>query len=286
MTDTVVIAGDGEHSSGYRFSWGLAFAGGVAATAVTFFLLTLGSGFGLLLVNPVTHSGPSVPTFLTGGAIYFIAAQTFGFAVGGHIAGRMLGEVLESPVQEEFRAAAHGFIAWAVAVLATLTIVTFASLAAAGVGTTTAALYGAASTHTDPAGPTGYLVDKLFRPANASGAAANDARAAGARLEASRLLEAGMTRGEKLAPDDRERLIALTAQQSGTPHDAAAARVDGLQADVQKKTREAADIARKTASYASLWIALSLLLGGFVSVVTAIHARKEDDGDGLFFKLR
>src|SRR5436190_24254769 len=115
MADTVVIAD--EDNTGYRFSWGLAIAGGVAATAVTFFLLTLGSGFGLLLVNPVTHSGPSLPTFLTGGAIYFIAAQTFGFAVGGHIAGRMLGAELESPVQEEFRAAAHGFIAWAVAVL-------------------------------------------------------------------------------------------------------------------------------------------------------------------------
>jgi hypothetical protein len=282
MTDTVVI--ENERGSGYRFSWGLAFAGGVAATAVTFFLLTLGSGFGLLLVNPVTHSGPSVPAFLTGGAIYFIAAQTFGFAVGGHIAGRMLGPILESPVQEEFRAAAHGFIAWAVTVLATLTMVTFAGMVAAGAGATTAALYGAASTHSDPAGSTGYLVDRLFRPA--SGPAASDARALGARAEASRLLDAGLTRGEKLAPDDRERLIALTSQQSGTSHDTAAGRVDGLQADVQKKTRQAADIARKTASYASLWMALSLLLGGFVSVVTAIFARNEDDRDGLFFKLR
>jgi hypothetical protein len=35
MTDTVVIAEDSE-STGYRFSWGLAIAGGVAATAVTF----------------------------------------------------------------------------------------------------------------------------------------------------------------------------------------------------------------------------------------------------------
>ena len=57
MTDTVVIAEQGDENTGYRFSWGLAIAGGVAATAVTFFLLTLGAGFGLLLVNPVTHSG-------------------------------------------------------------------------------------------------------------------------------------------------------------------------------------------------------------------------------------
>jgi hypothetical protein len=285
MTDTVVIAGDGEHGSGYRFSWGLAFAGGVAATAVTFFLLTLGSGFGLLLVNPVTHSGPTLSTFLTGGAIYFMAAQTFGFAIGGHLAGRMLGPVLESPVQEEFRAAAHGFVAWAVTVLATLTMVTLAGLVAAGAGAATAALYGAASTHNDPVGPTAYLVDKLFRPATPSGIEGSDMRAVGARVEAGRLLEAGLMRGEKLAPDDRARLIALTSQQSGTARDVAAGRVDHMQADVQKKTRQAADIARKTASYTSLWIAASLLFGALVSIVTAIFARKEDDGDGLFFRL-
>jgi len=282
MTDTVVIADEAPQESGYRFSWGLAFAGGVAATAVTFFLLTLGSGFGLLLVDPVRHSAPA---FLTGGAVYFIAAQAVGFAFGGHIAGRMLGAILESPVQEEFRAAAHGFVAWAVAVLATLTMVTFAGLTAAGTVSTTAALYGAASTRTDPAGPTAYLVDRLFRPAGSAGSA-TDTRAAGARVEAGRLLDVAATRNETLAADDRERLIALTAQQSGLSRDDAAARVDGLMSDVQKKTRQAAEVARKAASYVSLWIALSLLLGAFISVVTAIFARKEDDNDGLFFKLR
>ena len=52
MTDTVVIAEQGDENTGYRFSWGLAIMGGVIATAVTFFLLTLGAGFGLLFVHP------------------------------------------------------------------------------------------------------------------------------------------------------------------------------------------------------------------------------------------
>src|SRR5271155_2632176 len=112
MADTVVIAEAGEETTGYRFSWGLAFLGGVAATAVTFFLLTLGAGFGLLLAHPVTQGAAAVPTFLTGGAIYFFVAQAFGFAVGGHLAGRLLGPVLETSAQEEFRAGAHGFAVW------------------------------------------------------------------------------------------------------------------------------------------------------------------------------
>ena len=118
MAETVVFADEQPENTGYRFSWSLAFAGGVAATAVTFFLLTLGAGFGLLLVIPVAHASPSLPTFLTGGAIYFFVAQAFGFAVGGHLAGRLLGPIVESEIQEEFRAAAHGFVAWAVSVLA------------------------------------------------------------------------------------------------------------------------------------------------------------------------
>ena len=176
MAETVVIADEQPANTGYRFSWSLAFAGGVAATAVTFFLLTLGAGFGLLLVNPVAHTSPSLPTFLTGGAIYFFAAQAFGFAVGGHLAGRLLGPIVESDIQEEFRAAAHGFVAWAVTVLATVTVVAIAGATAIGSGATTAALYGIASSQTGDFKTTAssaasYWVDVLFRPANNATAA-------------------------------------------------------------------------------------------------------------------
>src|SRR5665213_582606 len=188
MTDTLVIAENNEPNTGHRFSWGLAIAGGVAATAVTFFILTLGSGFGLLLVHPLTHSGPSMPVFLTGGAIYFVAAQAFGFAVGGHIAGRFLGPLIETPRQEELRAAAHGLVAWAVTVLATLIVIAFAGMTAASTSATNAALYGAASGSKETSASTAYLVDGLFRPARAtSGAIAGDTAA---RAEAGRIIDA------------------------------------------------------------------------------------------------
>ena len=187
MADTIVIAEEESADTGRRFSWGLAFAGGVAATAVTFFLLTLGSGFGLLLTNPTLNA---VPSFLTGGAIYFFIAQTFGFAVGGHLVGRLLGPIAESHAQEEFRAAAHGFAAWAVTVLASVTMAAFFAMAAASnSGLTAGALYGASAGKRTDATPTAYLVDVLFRP---NGATAPD----GARAEASRILDAGLAHGE------------------------------------------------------------------------------------------
>ena len=283
MTDTLVVAERGEANAGYRFSWGLAIAGGVAATAVTFFLLTLGSGFGLLLVNPISHAGPTTPTFLTGGAIYFFAAQAFGFAVGGHLAGRLLGPLVESRIQEDFRAAAHGLIVWAVTVLATLFVIAFAGLSAANSGATTAALYGAAASKTADAAPTAYLVDVLFRPEQGAAeiAAANAVINTNARAEATRILEAGLTRGEQLDEADHARLVSLVTAQAGITLDKAISRVDTMQSEMHAKTAHALDVARKLASYASLWIAASLLFGALIAMFAAILARLEDDREAV-----
>ena len=251
MVDTVVVAERDDEDTGYRFSWSLAIAGGVAATAVTFFLLMLGSGFGLLLVNPVTHSGPSLPAFLTGGAIYFFIAQAFGFAVGGHLSGRLLGPVVETQMQEDFRAGAHGLVAWAVTILATLAVIALAGLTAANTGATTAVLYGSTMPHAANGAPAAYLVDNLFRPHD-SAALFRSSVDAEARAEAGRILEAGLARGNQMTPDDRVRLIGLTSAEAGISRSEAAARVDRMQADIQAKARHDADIARKAASYADL----------------------------------
>lgn len=284
MVDTVVIAEDRPQNSGYRFSWGLAFLGGVAATAVTFFLLVLGSGFGLLLVNPVTHAGPSLPMFLTGGAIYFITAQAFGFATGGYLAGRLLGPLAESSEEEEFRAEAHGFMSWAVAVLATVLLIAVAGLSAASTGATMAALYGASVSKTE-ATPAAYLVDVLFRPdhnagANARVSAPPEGSAAAsleARAEAGRIVEAGLIKGEPPVDGDRDRLIELIASQAGVSPDEAAGRIDQMQKDLKLKIEQAANYARKAASYGALWLALSLVFGAIVSITAAIAARETDD---------
>jgi len=289
MVESVALTG--EESSGFRFSWGLAFAGGVVATAVTLFLLLLGSGFGLLLVNPLKHTGPSVVAFFTGGAIYFFAAQAFGFAAGGHIAGRLLGPQIESRIQEEFRAAAHGLVAWAVTIIATLAIVGLAGLAALGGSMSVATLYGA-HTPASTALSTSYVVDGLFWP-NVAGAAegaygSNAAVASGERAEATRILQASLMRGEQLTPADHDRLVYLVASTARIPIATATQRVDQMRSDVQTQTRNAADRARKAASYASLWIAFSLLFGAIVAVFSAISARLEDDREAWspFLALR
>jgi hypothetical protein len=158
---TIIDAGnDNGGRFAHRFSWSAAFAGAFLATAATFFLLALGAGFGLSLVPARTAA---TPTFLTLGAIYFLAAQAFGFAAGGHLAGRLIGPAPETAKEEEFRSAAHGLVVWALTVVATATLI---AIAGTVVGNT------ALSAHSQKVEPAqtmtpsyiGYWVDILFTP--------------------------------------------------------------------------------------------------------------------------
>jgi hypothetical protein len=271
MTDTVIIESVDVTDETSRFNWGIVIAGGVTAAAVMFFLLSLGAGFGLMLVNPVTGEGPSVPTFLAIGAIYFLAAQAFSFALGGHLVGRYLGPVRARSSEENFRVASHGFVSWAIALLATVTMVAFAGMSAASTGASTAALYGAAAQNSDDEASGNYLVDRLFRPEGAAATPAGSGSDA-ARTEAGRIVAVALPKGRLVDQPDRDRLIQLTAGQTGLSAEEATTRVASVNAEV----KQAADAARKAAGYTSLWIACSLLFGAMAAAAGALFARYEE----------
>lgn len=297
MSETAIIE---ESGSGYRFSWGLALAGGLIAIAVTLMLLMLGAGVGLLLVHPAVDQTPDAPHLLNAGAIYFLVAEAFGFAVGGHVAGRLLGPLIETTLQEEVRAALHGLASWATAVIGMIILGAIA-------GTTIAALYGAAAPAKEPAAASSYEVDKLFRPpttqlgapptkysaapplpgpsdqspdqqaAPAQAAAPDYTLARAAHGEATRIVEAGFITGRGLTREDRDRLVTLISQGAGLSHQEALLRVDAADAQFRTRAQHLADVARRTTSYVSLWIAVALLLGGLAAMVAAAMARFEDD---------
>jgi hypothetical protein len=258
MTSTAFLTEDAttivaEESS--RFSWGVAIAGAVAATATTFFLLTLGSGVGLALVSPA-HA-KSAGAFLTLGAIYFLASQAFGFAVGGYLVGRLIGPEAENSAEEEFRAAAHGFVMWALAVVAGLLILGTA------VTMTGSAVAGAMAAPNTGNG-SNYWVDVMFRPAP------NTDQVAADKEEADRILAAN---GAATNDADTTRLARLVSQDAGVSMSAAMMRV----ADAETQMRKAADDARKAAGMVALWTAFALLFGAIVAVASAISARWMDD---------
>jgi hypothetical protein len=259
IMNTTAISSEEITGGSRRFNWGAAIAGAVATTAVGFFLLTLGAGVGLSLVP---HGTKSAGIFLTLGAIYFFAAQAFGFAVGGYLVGRLIGPKVENSKEEEFRAAAHGFVTWAVTIVAGLVLVGLSSVEA---GST---LYGASGTSsTSEATSTGYWIGELFRSAPNGPGVAED------KAEAGQILAGDIVRANGANDTDTDVIARLVSQDAGISMPAALARV----ADIQIRIRQNADAVRKAASIASLWTAFALLFGAIVTVASAISARWMDD---------
>jgi hypothetical protein len=148
-----------------RFSWSATIVSAVIAVVVTIVLLLLGSGLGLALAP--NSAGPQgvAPAFITLGAIYFLAAQAFGMAVGGHAVGRMIGPQIETPNEENFRAAAHGLAVWAFAVLITLGLLVATGSIAEKSAIRLSSLYGGTTVAAQGKETSiDYLVDLLFRP--------------------------------------------------------------------------------------------------------------------------
>lgn len=96
------------------FSWSVVIAGALAAWAVSFIFITLGSGVGLVIASP--FSGPSSGTMTIIGAIWLIIAQTVAYTTGGYLAARLrIRDHIPGP-ETVFRDAAHGFMTWVVGV--------------------------------------------------------------------------------------------------------------------------------------------------------------------------
>jgi hypothetical protein len=99
-----------------NFSWSAAIAGALAATAISFIIISLGSGIGLAVASPY-GSGPSATTLTLIGAVWLVMAQALGFACGGYLAARVRPRAVDD-VRDEgtFRDAAHGLVVWALGV--------------------------------------------------------------------------------------------------------------------------------------------------------------------------
>ncbi|HET7192391.1 MAG TPA: hypothetical protein VFI98_10845 [Pseudolabrys sp.] len=118
MTDTAIVGENVEiiQTRGPRsaFSWSVVIAGALAAWAVAFIVISLGTGIGLAISTP--YSGPSTTSMTIAGAVWLVLAETLAFATGGYLAARLrIRDHIPGP-ETKFRDAAHGFMAWVVGV--------------------------------------------------------------------------------------------------------------------------------------------------------------------------
>ena len=304
----VAPAVDGSaHASGV--SWGAIFAGAAGAAALSLILLILGTGLGLSSVSPWSQAGITATTFGVSTILWITLTQLVASGMGGYLAGRLRTRWSAVHVDEVyFRDTAHGFLAWAIASLATAallgsvigSIVSNGAQAGAAVagGAVTAAAGSAAgmaassdrgtSNSNGMSNPAGYYVDTLFRKdpsatATTTSASASASDSAPPVAETTRIFASALKSGS-LPGDDAHYLGQVVAQRTGLSQaDAekrvndAFARMQAAAKEAQASAMEAADKARKASAYGALWLFVSLLIGAFAASLAATYGGRRRD---------
>jgi hypothetical protein len=274
-------------------SWAAIIAGALAAAALSLILFVLNSGLGLTIVSPWSTEGASMTTFAVSTAIWLVVMQWVSSGVGGYVAGRLRTRWAGVDTDEVFfRDTAHGFLAWALATVMVVWLLSsaLASVVSGGASAVTSvasgAAMGASATAADNATEGGlpstdYFVDTLFRPGPnlTTGTASAAPDAADASAEASRILVASAISGDVSGPD-KAQLARLVSDRTGMSEAEATARVDEVLAQIEAaevKVKEAADAARHAGIMLTLMTFLSFLVGAFVaSAAAALGGRQRD----------
>ncbi|MES2580229.1 MAG: hypothetical protein V4552_06740 [Pseudomonadota bacterium] len=290
--------------NGNAVSWGAILAGAAAAAALSLILLLLGAGLGLSSVSPWAHKGVSASAFGISTIVWLSVTQILAAGMGGYLAGRLRTKWAGVQADEVyFRDTAHGFLAWAVASLATAALLTSAIGAIVSGGTQAAAsLAGSAATATAVAGATtseagksdnaiqsatdglGYFIDSLFRPnLDITSASSNASQKAIPVSEVTRIFIHSMD-AKTLPAADILHIGQLISKNTGLTQQEAEQRVNDIYSNLQKKkadveiaAKEAAEKARKTSIYATLWLFVSLLMGAFSASLAATWGGRERD---------
>ena len=261
-------------------SWAAIIAGAFVAASVSLILIALGSGLGLASISPWAGRGASATTFTVITAMWLIVVQWVASGLGGYLTGRLRTKWVRAHTHEVFfRDTAHGFVTWALATTITAFLLASATSALIGAGTdavatvASGAAQGVADSVTTSVTP--YRIDTLFRSVKAGSGSDADSRA-----EAGRILAQAATTGE-LSADDRTYLAELVSARAGISKEEAEQRLDAAVAQIKAaevKIKQAADAARKAAAQASIYTALSLLIGAFVaSAAAALGGRQRDE---------
>jgi hypothetical protein len=257
-----------------RISWGAVIAGAVVAVATSVLLSLLGAAIGAGSINVLNASSSDLSSYGTGAAIWQAINFILSMAFGGYVASRLSGT--HSHLDGEL----HGLTMWALAVLLGSVLLAQAISSMVGlVGGTASSIVSRAvgnaaplSSVTGAAADSTSTLDRLESVLSNS----NDLTTMNhdqIGREIAGLVGTSLSNGS-LSDPDRDRLASLVAAQYGITKEDAAQRVGRMEnamrarvAQVEQRTREAADTAAHGASLAArgLFTALSLgLLGALI----------------------
>ena len=294
------------HANGHGVSWAAILAGATAAAALSLILLLLGTGLGLSSISPWAHKGVSSSTFGVSTIVWLTVTQILAAGMGGFLAGRLRIKWIGVHTDEVyFRDTAHGFLAWAVASLATAALLTSvigsivnggvqaaASLGGGATNATITAAATAAGSEMDKSdnlsgsenGTMGYFVDTLFRkdtnmassePQEGNIITTDTSQKTAPIPEVTRIFKNAMN-AKTLPIKDQTYLSELVSRHTGLSQPEAEKRVSDIYSTMQTTkhnaeitAKDAAEKARKATIYGTLWLFVSLLLGAFSASLAA-----------------
>lgn len=246
------------------FQWGAVIAGALAATALSFIMLSFGGAIGLSVAStsPSWRDASAALALLSG--LYLIIQAVLSFGLGGYIAGRTRAGLAAEPGTVERSDGSHGLMSWALAVVIGAVIAAMMSGFAASRTTPT-------SPQTTAAEPLlSYEIDRLLRAPRRS----PEVNLAPARGEIGRILltSAGHS---GVAPEDRAYLIQQTSGLTGASD--AERRVD----EAITRSHQAIRKSRQMAVILAFSAAAAALLGAVAAWSAAVAGGRHRDGEPL-----
>ena len=245
--------------------WSPIFAGAIVAAAVSFILISFGSGLGLAVASPSASWRDTSSMLAVLGGLWLLLTSLAAFGLGGYLAGTLREAWSTAPPEAvEYRDGIHGVLVWGLAILMGAFLTLSASRMAAGRADLTAPTAATA----EPL--LAFELDRLFRSDRPAAVPGNDSeiRAQAARILTTAVGHAGITQ------DDRDYLVRLVQARTGLPQPDAEHRVD--QAISQAK--DAITKARRGTVILTFMIACSLLLGLPAAWLAAAAGGQHRDG--------
>jgi hypothetical protein len=268
--------------------WSAIIAGALLATAISLVLFAFGGALGLGMVSPEEGSVPGRWLAIAAG-LYFVWVVVSANVAGGYLAGRMRRRTGDATADEsDTRDGANGLTVWAVATLIG------AMLATSGVSTVTRSAGAAVSTAAQAAGSAaggaaGALGGELDYFAGlvqrGEGTALGSPEV---RSEITTILARSVRQGE-VSQADRDYMVNLVAEASGTPPDQVSARVDealGQFEEARQAAIDAAEAARIAGIVIGFAIAATLFAAAAAAYMAAVTGGNHRDENLAFRTIR
>lgn len=274
--DGTQVLGAGSHIH-RRISWAAIFGGIILIMVVQLLLSMLGAGIGLGTVNVNAGSTPDAGSLGAGAGIWWVVTSCVALLFGGYVAAWFAG------VETRFDGVLHGLVAWGIATMLTIYLLTSAIGGIVGGGfsalgsVTSAAGSGVKDAAQPLAQAAGITPDLIQQQAQAYLQPANPDPASMSPQEAQKEIGANLVTFAKGGPDAaaaKSRVVAIMAAQLKISPDDANKRFDDAQAKLTQArdqavqtAKNAADASAAAASKTSFAAFADLLLGAIAAAI-------------------